>query len=309
MGHEKWKFVSTGDEKRFLVHRWCGIKKRLNITENLCTSYRKFHRFISESLATRASALLGLEATKWTLKSSRFWSLPLLIVHGRLTGTLIRARCKWSDPTLVILSVWEQVSWATYAVNTLEHRLIRSSCGYLFEQKDNNLFITCCNDNKIYQWDTRTGRICQEFNHHFQPCNTVTFFDKETDWPGCKAWNSPSLVSCEMQVKRTYIGLSEGFKGIKMSNTGSHFFSNGFDRLIRQAAGTYSRLTMWNSINGHEKWTNMSGIQSSPPALKYCHILRWWEEICVHHEVGKEKSPHCPTVWVPHSGLMWEKNS
>ena len=44
-----------------------------------------------------------------------------------------------------------------------------------FYPRDNNLFIAGCNDNKIYQWDIRTGQICQEYNHHLQPCNTVTF--------------------------------------------------------------------------------------------------------------------------------------
>ncbi len=46
-----------------------------------------------------------------------------------------------------------------------------------FYSRDNNLFIAGCSDNKIYQWDIRTGQICQEYNHHLQPCNTVTFFD------------------------------------------------------------------------------------------------------------------------------------
>ena len=32
-------------------------------------------------------------------------------------------------------------------------------------------------DNRIYQWDARTGNVCQEYNYHLQPCNTITFFD------------------------------------------------------------------------------------------------------------------------------------
>ena len=97
--------------------------------------------------------------------------------------------------------------------------------------------------------------------------------------------------SSEMQVKRTYIGHSEGIRAIKMSNTGSHFLSTGFDLYNRywdvetgQAAGTYSNRKMAYDVKfypryssraattinlsmGHKNWANMPGIQSSPPAM------------------------------------------
>jgi pre-mRNA-processing factor 17 len=47
-----------------------------------------------------------------------------------------------------------------------------------FRPGDNNIFLMAASDNKIYQWDSRTGNVCQEYNYHLQPCNTVTFFDK-----------------------------------------------------------------------------------------------------------------------------------
>merc|ERR1711991_26067 len=46
-----------------------------------------------------------------------------------------------------------------------------------FRPTDNNIFLMAASDNKIYQWDARTGEVCQEYNYHLQPCNTVTFFD------------------------------------------------------------------------------------------------------------------------------------
>jgi pre-mRNA-processing factor 17 len=47
-----------------------------------------------------------------------------------------------------------------------------------FHPTDNNIFLMAASDNKIYQWDVRTGAVCQEYNYHLQPCSTVTFFDE-----------------------------------------------------------------------------------------------------------------------------------
>jgi hypothetical protein len=29
-----------------------------------------------------------------------------------------------------------------------------------------------------FQWDVRTGGMCQEYNYHLQPVNTILFFDQ-----------------------------------------------------------------------------------------------------------------------------------
>ncbi len=42
---------------------------------------------------------------------------------------------------------------------------------------DNNTFLCASSDNKIYQWDCRSGTITQQYNYHLQPCSTITFFD------------------------------------------------------------------------------------------------------------------------------------
>jgi len=47
-----------------------------------------------------------------------------------------------------------------------------------FCPRDPQVFLAACSDNKIYQWDSRSGSVVQEYNHHLQPCNTVTFFDE-----------------------------------------------------------------------------------------------------------------------------------
>lgn len=47
-----------------------------------------------------------------------------------------------------------------------------------FAPRDNNCFMMAGSDNKLYQWDSRTGQIEQEYNYHLQAVNTVTFFDE-----------------------------------------------------------------------------------------------------------------------------------
>ena len=55
-----------------------------------------------------------------------------------------------------------------------------------------------------------------------------------------------------------------------MSNTGSHFFSTGFDLLIRQAAGTYSNRKMAYDVKFYQ-WNTI--ITSSPVILSHFPMM------------------------------------
>jgi pre-mRNA-processing factor 17 len=41
----------------------------------------------------------------------------------------------------------------------------------------NHIFLTGCADKKIYQFDSRTGEIVQEYDQHLGAINTITFVD------------------------------------------------------------------------------------------------------------------------------------
>ena len=49
----------------------------------------------------------------------------------------------------------------------------------LFHPDNNkqNIFLTGCQDKKIYQYDLNTASIVQEYDQHLGPVNTITFFD------------------------------------------------------------------------------------------------------------------------------------
>jgi pre-mRNA-processing factor 17 len=46
-----------------------------------------------------------------------------------------------------------------------------------FYPKDDNIFCVGCSDNKIVAYDSTTGEITQEYDHHLAPVNTITFVE------------------------------------------------------------------------------------------------------------------------------------
>ena len=98
---------------------------------------------------------------------------------------------KWTDERTSALESFvgdeSPVSQATVAnaaeeletsVRSVSSKLRKMGYDVKFRPTDNNTFLMAASDNKIYQWDVRTGQVTQEYNYHLQPCNTVTFFDK-----------------------------------------------------------------------------------------------------------------------------------
>lgn len=47
-----------------------------------------------------------------------------------------------------------------------------------FAPRDNGVFIAACSDNRLYQWDTRSGEVVQEYNYHLQPATALAFYDE-----------------------------------------------------------------------------------------------------------------------------------
>jgi pre-mRNA-processing factor 17 len=77
----------------------------------------------------------------------------------------------------------------------------------------------------------------------------------------CKIWDANSS---EMPVLRTYAGHTEGVRAIQLNNTGSHFLSSSFDRVIRhwdletgKAAGTFSNRKMAYDVKYYPRDNNI----------------------------------------------------
>lgn len=73
--------------------------------------------------------------------------------------------------------VWDAESGS--CLHTLTPKRKMSFC-VDFYPRDDNILLAGASDNRIYQWDLRTGDIVQEYNHHLQPVNSVTFVDDDT---------------------------------------------------------------------------------------------------------------------------------
>jgi len=49
-----------------------------------------------------------------------------------------------------------------------------------FYPRDENVLLAGASDNRIYQWDLRANEaVVQEYNHHLQPVNSITFVDDD----------------------------------------------------------------------------------------------------------------------------------
>jgi pre-mRNA-processing factor 17 len=46
-----------------------------------------------------------------------------------------------------------------------------------FYPHDDNIFVVGCSDNKIVAYDSSTGEITQEYDHHLAPVNTINFVE------------------------------------------------------------------------------------------------------------------------------------
>jgi pre-mRNA-processing factor 17 len=113
-------------------------------------------------------------------------------------------------------------------------------------------------------------------NHHssiFQPLEVY----QETDL--LLSSSMDGKLGLSSQPDATYIGHSEGIKAIKMSNTGSHFFSTGFDRYIRQVAGTYSNRKMAYDVKFYQ-WDMRSGqiCQEYNHHLQPCNTVTFFDD-------------------------------
>ena len=42
-----------------------------------------------------------------------------------------------------------------------------------FHPTEHSSFIAACSDNRLWQWDLKSGETVQEYNHHIQAVNSV----------------------------------------------------------------------------------------------------------------------------------------
>jgi pre-mRNA-processing factor 17 len=62
-------------------------------------------------------------------------------------------------------------------VTKLTNRKIPYCLKFNPDENRQHLFLAGCNDKKVSCWDTRSGNICQQYDRHLNPVNTITFID------------------------------------------------------------------------------------------------------------------------------------
>lgn len=103
-----------------------------------------------------------------------------------------------------------------------------------FYPRDNNIFLVAASDNRIYQWDTREGKVSQEYNYHLEPCNTITFFDGGNKFVSSSDDKKLLVWEFDVPVPIKYIAEPDMFSipAVTLHPQGTHFAGQSMDNKI-----------------------------------------------------------------------------
>ena len=120
--------------------------------------------------------------------------------------------------------------------------------------KDNNIFLVAASDNRVYQWDARDGKICQEYNYHLEPCNTITFFDNATKFASTSDDKKILIWEYDIPVPIKYIAEPDmhSIPAVSLHPAGTHLAGQSMDnKIVVYSCGDKVKLLRKKVFEGH----------------------------------------------------------
>jgi len=120
--------------------------------------------------------------------------------------------------------------------------------------KDNNIFLVAASDNRVYQWDARDGKICQEYNYHLEPCNTITFFDNATKFASTSDDKKILIWEYDIPVPIKYIAEPDMhcIPAVSLHPAGTHLAGQSMDnKIVVYSCGDKVKLLRKKVFEGH----------------------------------------------------------
>ncbi|KAI5288579.1 hypothetical protein KEM54_005102 [Ascosphaera aggregata] len=173
-------------------------------------------------------------------------------------------------------------------------------------------FIAGMSDKKIVQWDTRTGEITQEYDHHLAAVNTLTFVDRNrrfistSDDKSLRAWEYNIPVPIKFIAEPYLFALN---RAAPHPNGKYVAFQSGDNQIVVYASTDKFRQNRKKSFRGHNNAGYAIDLAISPDGQFIMsgdsggYVCFWdWKTCKLYHKIqagGKEGAATTCVDWHP----------
>lgn len=180
-----------------------------------------------------------------------------------------------------------------------------------FYPKDDSIFVAGCSDNKIVAYDSTSGEITQEYNHHLAPVNTITFVEDRGMKMITSSDDKKVLVwEWDIGVPIKYISdpTMHSMPVITLHPTGAYFVGQSLDNqiVVYQARDRFA-VQRKKKFSGHQVSGYACDIAISPDGQFICSgdgngklsIWEWKRSKLLQKYRAHDKGPSIGCVWHP----------
>jgi pre-mRNA-processing factor 17 len=180
-----------------------------------------------------------------------------------------------------------------------------------FYPLDDSIFVAGCSDNKIVAYDSKSGEITQEYNHHLAPVNTITFVEDR----GMKMITSSDdkkvlIWEWDIGVPIKYISdpTMHSMPVITLHPSGSYFVGQSLDNQIAVYQGRDKfAVQRKKKFTGHQVSGYACDIAISPDGQFMCSgdgngklfVWEWKRGKLLQKYRAHDKGPTIGCVWHP----------
>lgn len=170
-------------------------------------------------------------------------------------------------------------------------------------------FLAGMSDKKIIQYDTRSGELTQEYDHHLGPVNTITFVDEgrrfitTSDDKSLRAWEF------DIPVPIKYIAEPHMFSMVRAAphpNGKSVAFQSGDNKIDVYAATDKFRQNRKKMYRGHNNAGYAIDVDISPDGQFLMsgdsggYVCFWdWKTCALWSKIVASDGPVCCAKWHP----------
>lgn len=180
-----------------------------------------------------------------------------------------------------------------------------------FYPKDDSIFVAGCSDNKIVAYDSKSGEITQEYNHHLAPVNTITFVEDRGMKMITSSDDKKVLVwEWDIGVPIKYISdpTMHSIPVITLHPSGAFFAGQSLDNqiVVYQARDRFA-VQRKKKFSGHQVSGYACDIAISPDGQFMCsgdgngklNVWDWNKGKLLQKFRAHDKGPSVGCVWHP----------